>query len=447
MSNGDITKIIDELSFDLSSESEDTRRHALLSLTSLPVNTRIVALVETTAREDSSDQLRYIARKYIDKLSKKNQPVDSKPVTSVKPPKTWDKCNRQEKLIIASKLVQDKCVNRLDEIILLLKKEKDDWVIASLLKVIGVLGSVNEVSVIQPYLNHSDPRIQANAIEALECIDDDIIVPLLLPMLERKDHRICSNAAKAIYRFDKERAVSILKEKASSEKLWYRDSALHCIDAIHDHELHSIVLSMYEGEFDEGLRKKERAFLEKAGIEIPEIKTSSTSLFDDGTVEPPPISDDSSGDRHLSSKETSQRLERLMTPTQTSLFQRFAPYLPVVGLFVGCSTLLMTGYALFFGGGSDLRAITRAVKTLSPFVETGCSFKGTVVNFTGTVIDFNPSKLTVLVEFDNRRVLLTASEELPEKLMNGSQVYGTCEITGKTRFGSVYGKIRDISVR
>jgi len=496
MSN--IEKQVNELSLKLKASSDDTRLNALLSLANLPANKKIVKLIELTARNDSSDQIRYLARKYLAQLqehinqskinkaqnqknqedindktsftsrkphnvhkkqtlsndSSLNKPQVASGITKEKSLKEWLKCNRDDKIQIIKAIAKTEQTDKLNQIIILLKKEKDDWVVASLLKAIGILGSTSQINLIQPYLDHSDLRVQANAIEALEFIDDDIVIPLLLPMLERKDHRLCANAIKAIYRFDTERALSLLKEKADSEKIWYRDSAIYCIEKINDRKLDTMILDMYEKELNEDLRIKEESYLKKQNIPLPKIPEMKDNLFDDDSIAPHAIPspsgnrarDSSDPSKKMSKEERDRRINSISVKDNKKTFtSKIYSYVPLITIVMGSFSLLIVGYALFFAPPSDLKSLTKAIKKhLSPFTERACPFKGTALNFSGSVLTIDKSKSTILIEFDNRRILVSYSDALSKKIKEGSKVEGQCIITAQTRFGSIYGKITKI---
>jgi HEAT repeat protein len=454
----DIDNLIKELKFDLESESEESRRHALLSLLNLPVNEAVINLVESVLEKDSSDQNRYIARKFLASVnSSKREEVLS--VQTDTPQRLLDKGwrggNREEKIQAVQLIMKGEHRECLGAIVSRLREEDDNWVVASLIKAVGYLGTSSQVPVIQPYLEHSDPRVQANAVEALEAIGDSLVVALLLPMLKKKDHRVRANAVKAIYRYDREEAFAVIRELAVSEKAWHRDGSLHCISVLEDDSLYPLVLDMYQSELDVPLRKKEKEFLQKVGIHIPEVRSCDSALLSDedsalldGDVTTGLGDGIVTGINVMSLDEVDRRVKKLLSKKDEvpSFFSRLTNITPLIVLGVASLVLLMTGYALFFGGHGSLNTIVKAVKTqLSPFSERGCPYKGETIKFRGSVLKHEGKPEELLIESDNRRILCSFDGPVPNGIKAGVKVSGSCEITGKTRFGSIYGKVIDIT--
>ncbi len=116
---------------------------------------------------------------------------------------------------------------------------------------------------------------------------------------------------------------------------------------------------------------------------------------------------------------------------------------------IGLLVMMVTGYALFFGGASNLKSVVKAAKRhLSPFLDRGCSFKGKTISFRGRVLKSSTlpgDDNRLLIESDNRRISCTFERSLTKDIQVGTRVNGHCVITGKTRFGSIYGKLIDIS--
>jgi hypothetical protein len=146
-----------------------------------------------------------------------------------------------------------------------LAEETDLWVLASLIKAIGAVGSSGEIHLIQPYLKHEDLRIQANAIEALELIGDELSFSLVAPMLHSSDDRIRANAIKCLVCFDSNEALDTLSRMAESDTVSSRESAVYCMGILDHPRISVIVANMLLRETQEGLLIRQLTILASEG--------------------------------------------------------------------------------------------------------------------------------------------------------------------------------------
>lgn len=116
----------------------------------------------------------------------------------------------------------------------LLKKEKDPFVIATLVKTIGFIGRSDSIELLKPFLKNSDARIIANTIEGLTGIDDDNLLKVFEGFLEHNDYRIAATAAKAIWNFNRDKVRTIIEKFCSSNDIWKKKSALYTCKKIED---------------------------------------------------------------------------------------------------------------------------------------------------------------------------------------------------------------------
>ncbi len=120
----------------------------------------------------------------------------------------------------------------LPQMIEMLKTEKDPFVIASLVKLVGKYGGAVHVEALSVFLGHEDPRVRANTIEGLELAGTEKIIAYIVPFINDVDNRIKANAVKALSKFKSDEMLDVLGSMIKSEHLWMRDSALFALQQI-----------------------------------------------------------------------------------------------------------------------------------------------------------------------------------------------------------------------
>lgn len=120
----------------------------------------------------------------------------------------------------------------LPQMIEMLKNEKDPYVIASLVKLVGKYGGAAHVEALSVFLGHEDPRVRANTIEGLELAGTEKIIAYIVPFINDVDNRIKANAVKALSKFKSDEMLEVLGSMIKSEHLWMRDSALFALQQI-----------------------------------------------------------------------------------------------------------------------------------------------------------------------------------------------------------------------
>ncbi|MCK5687520.1 HEAT repeat domain-containing protein [bacterium] len=118
----------------------------------------------------------------------------------------------------------------------LLNLEKDNFIIATILKSIGIMGNSEQIIVIAPFLKDKDPRIRANSIEALCHIEDDIVYTHIVPLLRDLDNRVRGNAVKALKDIGSQNVFSCLDEMIKSGKEHYIQSAIYALNMISEND-------------------------------------------------------------------------------------------------------------------------------------------------------------------------------------------------------------------
>ncbi|MBI2943459.1 MAG: HEAT repeat domain-containing protein [Candidatus Wallbacteria bacterium] len=107
--------------------------------------------------------------------------------------------------------------------------ERDEFVVAETIRVIGLLGHVAEIPLLEQYLKHRDSRIRSNAAEALEHIGGKAVVQSILPLLEDDDNRVKATVAKLLSKQGEPHVLSALSEMLHSVEVWMRESAIYAL--------------------------------------------------------------------------------------------------------------------------------------------------------------------------------------------------------------------------
>lgn len=97
-----------------------------------------------------------------------------------------------------SKIANRRCTNTLLD---KLELEKDAVIKASILRILGDIGTENLISELGKYLSHPEPRIRANAIESFSRIrvpDKRSLVKYLEPLIHDENNRVSSTALKEL---------------------------------------------------------------------------------------------------------------------------------------------------------------------------------------------------------------------------------------------------------
>ncbi len=137
-------------------------------------------------------------------------------------------------LDIIKKLCESRKPEALSCLITYLSNCKDNIQISYLTKNIGIYFPLEEnLSLLMPYLKHSDDRIVANTIEGIEAINSPKGVVILSQLLEHKSNRVRTNAAIALGKFDSEKAFAVISKMLSPEAdAHFKISACHAIKTL-----------------------------------------------------------------------------------------------------------------------------------------------------------------------------------------------------------------------
>lgn len=123
-------------------------------------------------------------------------------------------------------------VSTTDQLLKLIDGEDDRSVICEILGALGRMGDTAHIHLISQYLQHTDLRVQANAIEALATLGTVEIVPYVEPFLNSSDNRVKANAAVAMWNAGSLQVVHALRDMIGSINLKLKVSAIYAVGEI-----------------------------------------------------------------------------------------------------------------------------------------------------------------------------------------------------------------------
>lgn len=200
-------------------------------------------ILKRVASKDKAPGVRYLARKGLDLLTVKQIRGKSKKKT-YKSKDIIENINSEDpniRNIMALEAINFSDTRLIPYLNQRLRVEDDNFVIATIVKAMGILGGKKEIETIAPYLNHDDSRVRANAIEGLEMISkkgfSGEIIPMLFPQIKDPDHRVRVNALKAMIGSGRVDISAMLSDLLDAPELWTRDSAIYAIISINDKKI------------------------------------------------------------------------------------------------------------------------------------------------------------------------------------------------------------------
>ncbi len=146
---------------------------------------------------------------------------------------------------------------------------EDKYIIATLIKKLGRVGSKSHEIYLIPFLSHADTRVIANAVEALDEIGSEEGISEMLKLLSHEDNRIKGNITRALYKYLEKDTVSKslildkLKNMLNSKEPWTQDSAVFALSSIANQQALDI-LESYSLSTDSSIKSK----IDSAVIEL-----------------------------------------------------------------------------------------------------------------------------------------------------------------------------------
>ena len=252
----------EELAADLLSERPEDRKNAVIVLARLGRGDETLDTLRYLAETDPDPELRELARETwqgsFDHLDAGR--LDEEVRVTGDDPKLLDlarvaRCFASESpLVRLSALVaaaRTLDARLLEPALAQLDRETDDWVLATLLKTVGQLGSAIHVPRIQRFLvPPASPRVVATTVEAIATLDAEAGFALLVPLLSATDSRVQASAIGAMIAVEKKAALETLVAMSRSPKSQARESAVHCLKRLTEPEVEPILTDMLLAEVE-----------------------------------------------------------------------------------------------------------------------------------------------------------------------------------------------------
>lgn len=139
---------------------------------------------------------------------------------------------------IASKIESDELI---EGIFRNLKNTKDEYIKATLIKLLSNSTEKDYKEFIKTNLFNQDDRVRANAVECVENLKMKEAVPDLVKLLKDNSARVKINAAKALYRFGDERMLKVFEKLLYSKDRFVGESVLHTLKVIGGEKTYAIL--------------------------------------------------------------------------------------------------------------------------------------------------------------------------------------------------------------
>ena len=252
----------------LASSHPHIRKQALHTLIKNGLGASFHKDIMLLAQEDEDAEVRYLARRALNSFNQINRADLDSARNLIKKLllNTGEKRKEVYTRIFASddsfmkvellrQLSKDKeALNNKKEIADLIRlqisKDQEKNLIPSYIIALGIFGTFRDLRLLQKYLQSPNPRIVANAIEALAKLEDPMAMNMVVELLNHEDNRVRANAITLIHKFDPERAQEEIRKISLSEKLWMRSSAIYCLVRLDIPKKVQIAGSMVEKEHD-----------------------------------------------------------------------------------------------------------------------------------------------------------------------------------------------------
>jgi HEAT repeat protein len=153
---------------------------------------------------------------------------------------------RQSTIQAISKIANRRCSNLLMD---KLELEQDVFLKASLLRVLGDIGTPNLLDAMDKYLFHFEPRIRSNAVESLVKLktkDSESLADRIRPLLKDEHNRVVGTVLKELLDLGQSQHLPLLNLMLKGTDPLRRASALWVVGELHlDRFLDDVIFAMY----------------------------------------------------------------------------------------------------------------------------------------------------------------------------------------------------------
>jgi len=132
-----------------------------------------------------------------------------------------------------------------------LKTETHLYVIAALCKMIGYFGTEKELELLEPYLNHEDSRVRANALEGISFINSSKKFIYLSKAMNDSDDRVKATATTLMENADPRDKFNVAKELAGSNSIASKQTAIFLLKSIDIPETEELIIKLLKDECQE----------------------------------------------------------------------------------------------------------------------------------------------------------------------------------------------------
>jgi len=162
-----------------------------------------------------------------------------------------------------------------------LKTEKNPYCLSAIIKTLPQLEQNFDVSIIEPFLNHEDARVVANAIEAINLVGTKEKLKELKPYLYHKNYRIATSAALALYPFFPDEVYATLTELINSPDEAKNLSAIYVLSQIKNSKSKELLLKLQQ---KSNLSVRLKASIARSSLEQVSHKLAETESEDEELI-------------------------------------------------------------------------------------------------------------------------------------------------------------------
>jgi len=129
----------------------------------------------------------------------------------------------------------------VDPLIEYLKEEKDEYKVSYLLRLMGRFTDYRVPDILAEYLNHEDPRIVANALEALCEFDTPELITRFAELSVSSDCRIRTSAVRALYKYDPKVAEYHISEMVRTNNMTLQEAGVFLLSILRPSNLNELL--------------------------------------------------------------------------------------------------------------------------------------------------------------------------------------------------------------
>ena len=237
---------------------------------------RAIHALQQVASSDESVRLRYLAKKALfvlkRRLSKDIPEEGPDSVVGLKPSSVrldriaeiFNSKDSAKKLSLLKVIAKHGLKQTVSLLLEAAKKEPDALVRSNIIIVVGMVGDEKNIKDIAGHLHDTDPRVRANAIEALEYTNHPNAYPIIVNALGDADNRIRANAIKALKNYGKVNVINLLRKMLRSDQVWMRDSAAYALSMVAKDEALPLLIDALKDEHA-SIRQRAREGLTNLG--------------------------------------------------------------------------------------------------------------------------------------------------------------------------------------